>query len=41
MKKLVLVLVAAAGVVVAKRQIDKSKAEQKLWAQATDPVAKS
>jgi len=41
MKKIVLVLLAAAGAVVAKRKLDQSKAEQALWAEATDPVRKS
>ncbi|HEY0891350.1 MAG TPA: DLW-39 family protein [Nocardioides sp.] len=39
MKKLVLLAAAAAGAVLAKKQLDKSKAEQALWAEATDPVA--
>ena len=38
MKKLVLVLIAAAGAVIAKRKIDEGKAEQALWAEATDHV---
>jgi hypothetical protein len=41
MKKLLLVLLAAAGAVVAKRKLDQNKADQELWAQATDPVHKS
>ncbi|MEX0429291.1 DLW-39 family protein [Nocardioides sp. DS6] len=41
MKKIVLVLLAAAGAVVAKKKLDQSKAEQALWAEATDPVSKS
>ena len=41
MKKLILVLLAAAGVAVAKKQIDNGKTEQALWAEATDTVHKS
>jgi hypothetical protein len=41
MKKVVLLLVAAAGVLLAKRKLDQSKAEQALWAEATDSVSKS
>ncbi|MGL5808876.1 MAG: DLW-39 family protein [Nocardioides sp.] len=41
MKKLLLVLLAAAGAVFAKKKIDESKNEQALWAEATDPVDKS
>ena len=41
MKKLVLLAAAAAGAVFAKKQLDKSKAEQALWSQATDPVPPS
>jgi len=41
MKKIVLVLLAAAGAVLAKRKLDQSKAEQALWAEATDPVRKA
>jgi len=41
MKKIVLVLLAAAGAVVAKKKLDQSKAERALWAEATDPVTKS
>lgn len=37
-KKVVLVLLAAAGVVIAKRQLDKSSSERAAWAEATDPV---
>jgi hypothetical protein len=40
MKKIVLVLLAAAGAVLAKKKLDQSKAEQALWAEATDPVRK-
>ena len=38
MKKLLLVLIAAAGAVVAKKKMDEGKAEQALWAEATDHV---
>lgn len=38
MKKLILVALAAAGAVVAKKQLDKSNAERAQWAQATDTV---
>ena len=41
MKKLVLVLLAAAGAVLAKKQLDESRAEQALWAEATDTVPKA
>ena len=36
MKKLLLVVLAAAGAVFAKKKIDEGKAEQALWAEATD-----
>ncbi|MCD6639093.1 MAG: DLW-39 family protein [Nocardioides sp.] len=38
MKKLLFVLLAAAGVVFAKKKMDESKTEQALWAEATDNV---
>lgn len=38
MKKVILVALAAVGAVLAKRQLDKSKAERALWAEATDKV---
>ena len=41
MKKLVLLALAAAGVVFAKRKLEESKAEQALWAEATDNVDKA
>ena len=41
MKKLLLVLLAAAGAVVAKTKMDEGKNEQALWAEATDTVHKS
>ena len=39
MKKVLLLALAAAGAVVAKRKIDEGKHEQALWAEATDPLA--
>jgi hypothetical protein len=41
MKKLLLVLLAAAGIAFAKKKIDESRSEQALWAEATDNVDKS
>lgn len=41
MKKVLLVLLAAAGAAFAKKKIDEGKAEQALWAEATDPVQKA
>ena len=38
MKKILLVLIAVGGAVIAKRKVEESKAEQALWAEATDPV---
>ena len=38
MKKLLLVVLAAAGAALAKKKIDEGKREQALWQQATDPV---
>lgn len=38
MKKIVLVLLTIGGALVAKRKLEESKAEQALWAEATDPV---
>jgi hypothetical protein len=40
-KKLLLLAVAAAGAVYAKKKIDEGKAEQALWAEATDAVKRS
>jgi hypothetical protein len=37
-KKIVLVLLTIGGALVAKRKLEESKAEQALWAEATDPV---
>jgi hypothetical protein len=39
-KKLALLALAAAGAVLAKRKIDEGKAEQTLWAEATDAVTR-
>ena len=41
MKKLLLVALAAAGAVFAKRKMDEGKNEQALWAEATDTVDKA
>ena len=41
MKKLLLAVLAAAGAVVAKKKLDQSKAEQALWAEATDKLPKA
>lgn len=41
MKKLLLVVLAAAGAAFAKKKIDEGKKEQALWAEATDNVDKS
>ena len=41
MKKILLVAVAAAGAVIAKKKLDQGKQEQALWQQATDPVEKA
>ena len=38
MKKILLVAVAAAGAVIAKKKMDQGKQEQALWQQATDNV---
>ncbi len=39
MKKILLVLVAAAGAAFAKKKMDEGRSEQALWAEATDHVA--
>ncbi len=39
-KKLVLIAIAAAGAVLAKKKIDEGGAEQALWAEATDSVTR-
>jgi hypothetical protein len=41
MKKILLVAIAAAGAVVAKKKLDQGKQEQALWQQATDNVDKA
>jgi hypothetical protein len=38
MKKLLLLALAAGGVLVAKKKLDEGKREQALWAEATDKV---
>ena len=38
MKKLILIALAAAAAVVAKKQLDKSNAERAQWAEATDRI---
>ncbi len=38
MKKILLVAIAAAGAVLARRKIEQGKQEQALWQQATDTV---
>ena len=38
MKKVLLVLAAVVGAVVARKKLEESRAEQELWAQATDNV---
>ena len=41
MKKLMLIALVAAGAVFAKKKLDEGKAEQALWAEATDAVKRS
>ena len=41
MKKLVVLALGVVGAVLAKKQLDRSKAEQALWAEATDTVEKA
>ena len=41
MKKILFVLLAAAGAAFAKKKMDEGRAEQALWAEATDHVAPS
>ncbi len=41
MKKVLLVLVAAAGAAFAKKKLDAGRTEQELWAEATDSVEPS
>jgi hypothetical protein len=38
MKKILLVVAAAVGAAVARKKLEESRAEQELWAQATDNV---
>jgi hypothetical protein len=40
-KKLLLLALAAAGAVYAKKKMDQGRAEQALWAEATDAVKRS
>jgi hypothetical protein len=40
-KKLLLIALAAAGAVYAKKKLDEGRAEQALWAEATDAVKRS
>ena len=41
MKKLLLLALAGAGALAAKKKIDEGKAEQALWAEATDAVKRN
>ncbi len=41
MKKLVVLAAAAAGAVIAGRKVQQNKAEEALWAEATDTVVAS
>jgi hypothetical protein len=41
MKKLVLLLLAVAGALFAKKKFDEGRAEQALWAEATDNITRS
>ena len=41
MKKILLLAAAAAGALFAKKKLDDGKAEQALWAEATDAVKRS
>ena len=38
MKKVLLIVAAAVGAVIARKKLEESRAEQELWAQATDNV---
>jgi hypothetical protein len=40
-KKLLIIALAAAGAVFAKKKLDENKAEQALWAEATDAVKRN
>ena len=41
MKKILVVLLAAAGAAFAKKKLEESRNEQALWAEATDTVERS
>ncbi len=41
MKKILLIALAAAGAVVARKKVTEGRAEQALWAEATDSVRSS
>jgi hypothetical protein len=41
MKKILVILLAAAGAAFAKKKLDAGRTEQALWAEATDTVHKS
>ena len=41
MKKILVIALAAAGAVFAKRKMDQGRNEQDLWQQATDPVERA
>lgn len=41
MKKLLLAVLAAVGAIVARKKLQESKAEQALWAEATDKLPKA
>ena len=41
MKKILIVLLAAAGAAFAKKKLEESRNEQALWAEATDTVEKA
>ena len=41
MKKILLIAIAAAGALLAKKKLDEGKQEQALWQQATDNVDKA
>ena len=41
MKKILLLALAAAGALIAKKKMDESRHEQALWAEATDKVSHS
>ncbi|MEI7056377.1 DLW-39 family protein [Nocardioides sp. CCNWLW239] len=39
MKKIVLVLLAAAGIILAKKKLDQTSSDKSNWAEATDKVS--